>query len=387
MRDATSADVPPAPPGDQPQTVRFAPGPRWAVVGIFLLLVLQALTYGRSFLMPVVLAILLTLVFSPLRRFLGKLKIPPGFAAFLIVGALISTLVVGLFTLTTPVAQWVEDAPRIGREIEYKLRDLRGAAEGLTEAAEQMNDLADGDAEVAVNREDPEVVVVDQEPNRGLSFAMATPGILAQVVLTLVLLFFLLSSGDMFYEKIVHVMPTFKDKRRAVRIVHDIERKLSRYLFTITLINAGLGVAIGFAMWWYGMPNPILFGMVGFLFNFIPYLGALMGVLLAAGVALVSLDQAWDAAVVGATYLLLTSLEGQFITPYFVGRSLRLNTVMVFLSVMLWAWLWSVVGMLVATPLLVTIRTLCEHIPSLSPVGDFLSARGAEIEDEENRHD
>lgn len=400
MRDATVEDTALAgsEPAEPPQP-RFSLGPRWAVVGIFLLLAVQALAYARAFLMPVVLAILLTLVFSPLRRFLGKIGVPPGFAALLIVGSLLTALVLGLFTLTAPLAEWMDNAPQIGRQIEDKLRNLRGAAAELRQAAEQVDRITSGDAggdtagnaqgagagETGAAVNDPDVVVVDG-PSPGFSVAVATPGVLAQVVFTLVLLFFLLASGDMFYEKIVHVMPSFKDKRRAVRIVHDIERKLSRYLFTITVINAGLGVSVGIAMWLLGMPSPLLFGVIGFLFNFIPYVGAILGVVLSFAVGLVSLDQVYDAFLVAAVYFGLTSIEGQFITPYFVGRSLRLNTVVVFLSVTLWAWLWSVVGMLVATPLLVTIRTLCEHIPALMPLGDFLSARGAESEDgEEDR--
>jgi predicted PurR-regulated permease PerM len=202
-------------------------------------------------------------------------------------------------------------------------------------------------------------------------------------VFTLILMFFLLSSGDMFYEKLVHVMPTFSDKRRAVRIVYDIERKLSRYLFTITVINAALGASIGLAMWWFGMPNPVLFGIIGFLLNFVPYLGAIVGVTVAMVVGFVTLDEAQQALIAGGVYFALTSIEGQFVTPYFVGRSLRLNTVVVFLSVTLFAWLWSVVGMLVATPLLVTVRAFCDHIPALEGFGHFLSARGAETEEED----
>ena len=193
------------------------------------------------------------------------------------------------------------------------------------------------------------------------------------------LLYFILASGDMIYEKIVYVLPTFRDKRLAMRIAHDIERRVSRYLFTITLINAGLGIAIGSAMWLLGMPDPLLFGVIAFLLNFIPYIGAIAGTALATIIGLVSLPHAGSRRS-GRAYLALTSLEGQFVTPYCIGRSLKLNTVVVFLSVTLWAWLWSVVGMIVATPLLVSFRVLCEHIPMLEGVGHFLSARGAENE-------
>ncbi len=387
MRDESASGRSPdaAPPAEAAPPVepkpRAAFGPRWAVVGIFLLLSIQAMAYARNFLMPVVLGLLLTLVFSPLRRFLGRIGIPAGIAAFLIVGSLLAALVLGILTLAVPVSNWVDNAPEIGRQVQEKLRDLRGAAEGVRQAAEQVDAITSGGTTASAPGAQA-VVVADQ--GNAAAIALATPAVLAQVMFTLVLLFFLLSSGDMFYEKLVHVMPTFQDKRRAVRIAYDIERKLSRYLFTITLINAGLGIAIGLAMWWLGMPSPLLLGVIGFLFNFIPYVGAIFGVLIALSVGLVSLDGARDAFVAGGTYFVLTSIEGQFVTPYFVGRSLRLNTVVVFLSVTLWAWLWSVVGMLVATPLLVTIRTLCEHIPALEAFGDFLSARGVETEDEDD---
>jgi len=208
--------------------------------------------------------------------------------------------------------------------------------------------------------------------------------LLAQILFTLVLLFFLLASGDLFYAKIVEAMPTLRDKRRALRIAHDVERKLSRYLFTITLINVGLGVAIGLAMWALGMPNPLLFAVLGCFLNYVPYVGALFGVGVAFVVGMIALDGAGSALVAAGVYLALTSIEGQLVTPWFVGRSLKLNTVVVFVSVTLWAWLWSVVGMLVATPLLVVIKTLCEHIPALQPLGRFLSGRDGPRENGES---
>jgi predicted PurR-regulated permease PerM len=185
----------------------------------------------------------------------------------------------------------------------------------------------------------------------------------------------------MIYEKIVHVMPTLTDKKTAVRIAHDIEHKLSTYLFTITVIDIGLGVVIGGVMWAIGMPNPLLFGVGAFALNYIPYAGPATGVVLSTVVGLISGDGLWMGALAGGSYVLIATIEGQLITPYFVGRQLRLNTVVVFLSIALWAWLWSVVGMIVATPLLVAVRTFCEYIPSLEGVGAFLSARGEEQEE------
>ena len=225
----------------------------------------------------------------------------------------------------------------------------------------------------------PEVVV--RQPGIAASLAWIAPLFLAQIVFVLVLLFFLLSSGDMIYEKIVHVLPTLTDKKRAIRIAHDIEQKLSTYLFTITMINIGLGIVIGTVMWAIGMPNPLLFGVGVFALNYIPYAGPATGIALATIVGLISGDGLWMGALAGGSYILIATIEGHLITPYFVGRQLRLNTVVVFLSIALWAWMWSVVGMIVATPLLVAVRTFCEYIPPLEGVGAFLSARGDEQEE------
>jgi predicted PurR-regulated permease PerM len=305
---------------------------------------------------------------------LERMGLAPGFAALFIVGTLLAGIAVGVVSLAVPVSNWVERAPTINRELQEKFGEFRGMTEGMQEAADQIGELAGGG-------DDPEVqrVKVEQEGN-ALAIAMSLPGVLAQAVFTLLLLFFLLASGEMIYEKIVYNLPTFRDKRRAIRIAHDIERKLSRYLFTITLINAGLGLAVFFAMWWFGMPSAALFGIGAFMLNFIPYLGAIMGVTASFLVGAVTFDTLGEAGAAALVYFALTSVEGQLVTPYFVGRSLRLNTVVVFLSVTLFAWLWSVVGMLVATPLLVTVRTFCEQIPSLQGLGHFLSARGAEHE-------
>lgn len=352
--------------------------PRWAVIGIFLLLLIAGIAYARDFLMPVALGFLLALVFSPVRRFLERRRIPAEVSALVIVGSLVALLLSGLLLLAGPVQGWIADAPQIARELEWKTRSLFGGAQAVLEASETVEKVTTGGT-------DPEVQeVVVKEPGMFANLAWVAPAYLAQTVLTLVLLLFLLASGDMFYEKIVHVLPSFRDKRQAMRIAHDIERKLSQYLFTITAINAGLGVAVGIAMALLGMPNPLLFGVIAFAFNFVPYIGALAGIAIALVAGLLTFNEPGTALLPGLAYFALTAIEGQFVTPYFVGRRLEMNTVVIFLSITFWAWLWSAMGMLLAVPMLVTIRAFCEHIPQLVPVGKFLAARGSESEDNES---
>ena len=381
----------PAAPAGDPGSESLPPrpgaaAPRWAVVGIFLLLLVGGLAFARTFLTPVILGFLLALVFSPVRRALSRSRIPDGLGAAVIVLGLVAVLLLLGYLLSAPVTGWVEDAPRIGERLADRVREIRGSFGGdddgpsmgevVREVEEAAGAAGGGDADV-------QEVVVQEESSLG-RLASSAPDVVIQTVMVLVLLFFILASGDMFYEKIVHVMPTSGDKRRAMRIARDIERKLSQYLFTISVINAGLGAAIGLAMWALDMPSPLLFGLLGCLLNYVPYVGAIGGMVVTLAVGLLTFDSPAASLVPAATYYLLTAIEGQFVTPYFVGRNLRLNTVVVFIAVAFWAWLWSIVGMLVAVPLLVTVRTFCEHIPQLEPLGDFLSARGAEAEDEAN---
>lgn len=351
--------------------------PRSAVIGIFILLLIAGAAYARDFLTPMVLAFLLALIFSPVRRFLEHRGIPSGVSAVFIVGVLVIFLIGGVLLLAEPVTNWIDSAPRIGQQLEKKVRSLFGSAQAVMEAGEKVAEVGAG------GKGDDVQEVVVREPNVFAKLASVAPTFLAQAMFVVVLLLFLLSSGDMFYEKLVRVMPTFKDKRRAVQIAYDIERKLSRYLFMITLINAGLGLAIGLTMWLIGMPNPLLFGVISFIFNYVPYFGAAAGVFIATMVGLITFNDLGYALLAGTTYFALTTVEGQLITPHLVGRRLKINTVVIFLSIAFFTWLWSVMGMLIAVPLLVTIRAFCENISQLEPIGHFLSARDGAVADDE----
>jgi predicted PurR-regulated permease PerM len=346
---------------------------RWAVTGLFFYGSVFTLSYAKDFLVPIVLAFLLAMVFGPIRRFFDRRGVPSALTSLVIVLALLFGFLALLSALAMPVSGWMARAPEIQRDVQSKLSGISSHFSRVMDAVSHLSEMtrshSAGVQQVEVR--DSSVLA---------NVALIAPAAMTQFLFTLILLLFLLASGDMFYEKLVHVLPTLTDKKRAMRIAHDIERKLSRYLLTITIINAALGLAVALVLWAIGMPSAIVFGVLAFLFNYVPYLGPFAGIVVAISVAVVSFDvPAWS-LVVGALYLGLTSIEGQLITPYFVGRSLRLNTVVVFVAVSFWAWLWSAVGMLVAVPLLVAVNTFCEHIDGLKGLGKFLSERHSESE-------
>lgn len=337
-----------------------------AAVGIFCLLLLQALVWASDFLIPVTAACLGYFVLNRPRRLLARIGIPPVASAALFTALLTALIVVLLVQLSAPAAQFIEDLPSLMDEIEQKL----SAAGGTLEA---MNDAAVA-AEEIIEEQDAETVEVEVVSNTGIAaalFSMA-PAFLSRILFALILLFFLIASGDMFLTKAVQSFKRFADKRRAVEVVHSIEDRLGYYLGGITIINAGLGVAVAIAMHLWGLPSAVIFGFMAFGFNFVPFLGGLMGAAIAAAVAFVSLDGTWAAAGVFATYIVLTSVEGQFITPMIISRRMRLNTPIVFLFVAFFAWIWSVIGMIVALPILIVLKIACDETQSLQTLARFL---------------
>ena len=375
---AKSAKAPSADDAPKREVVRQKAS--WPVLGLFLIAAGAVCVYAKALLMPVIFAFLLALTFSPIRRWASRRRIPAGITATVIVFSLFALIGGGIVGLSGTVRGYIDDAPELLVQAEDKIKTISGAVSVVAEAGEQMEELA------GTPPEEAQTVVV-AEPGPLAAFATAAPAVLAQIVLCLVLLFFILASGDMFYEKIVHSIGRFRDKRRAVQIIYDIEGKLSRYFFTITLINAGLGVAIGLVLWAMGMPNPVLFGVLAFVFNYVPYIGAIAGCAISFVVGVLTFDTVGQAALASFAYFCCTTFEGQFVTPYAVGRSLKLNTVVVFLTVAIWGWLWSVVGMIVAMPMLIALRAFAEHTPSLKSLGDFLSARHAELEESQGDRD
>lgn len=155
--------------------------------------------------------------------------------------------------------------------------------------------------------------------------------------------------------------------------IYDIEKRVSRYLLTITVINAGLGVVVFAYLTVLGMPNAYVWGIAAFLLNFLPYVGGFVGAMLVGAFAIVTFDNVGYALLAPVGYMIATGVEGQLITPMVVGRRLAMNTVAVFLTVVFWGWLWGIPGALVAVPFLVVFKVVCENFEPLKTVGMFLS--------------
>ena len=348
---------------------RLMQGIHRLLLGIFLLIAIYALYFGRDFFMPVVLSFLMALTLTPIVRFFAKRGVPAAVSATLLVALSAVGFGIGGYLLSGPVMQLIADAPQIGRTLTERVEELRGPFDRLMSFTGQIDSVTSTVSDADVMR------VSVQQPGILSQAAGTLLSISTNVAIVLVLSLFLLASGTLFYEKIVQSFASMSDKKRALRVVYDVEREISRYLLMVALINIGLGVVIALGLWALGMPTPFVWGVMAALFNFLPYIGAATTIIIVAAISIVTFDTLSYALLLPAFVMVCQVLEGQIFTPLILGRRLELNAVAIFVAVAFWSWLWGFIGALIAVPLLVVIKVFCDHFESLYSVGNFLSAQ------------
>jgi predicted PurR-regulated permease PerM len=336
-----------------------------ALTGLFVLAVFYTIYFMRSVLLPIVLALLLSYLFRPIVRGLARLKVPLSVSAAFVLIWLFALVGYGISALATPAVGWLQKAPAGFSELQHKLLPVKKSVAQVTQATGEIEKLA-------TTAPETKTVEVQRHPISEMLF-VRTPEFIVSAVLCAILLYFLLVYDQVFIAKLVKLLPTLSDKKTAVSIAHDIELQVSRYLFTITAINACLGLAVGSAVGLLGLRNPVMWGIMVALLNFVPYLGALTGIICMTIGAALSFDSLGYALIFPAVYLGLGTVEGSFITPWIMGRSLTLNPVIILLSLTFWGWLWGIVGIILAVPILATFKIFCAHIKPMEPLAEFLS--------------
>jgi predicted PurR-regulated permease PerM len=362
----------PEPAPDAQVDAKLSGAPGFAVKGLFILALFYTFYFARSLLLPIVLALLLSLILSPAVRALKRMLIPEPVGAAAVVAGLTAVLVWGLVQLFEPASDWLAKMPKIAEQVERKLSTVRKSMEHVTNAAAKVEELTTVEAETKRPAQ-----VIARPPSLVSRVLSGTQNVVIAAGATAVLLFFILASGDLFMRKLVRVLPTLEDKKKAVAVARTIQSAIAQYLFTITCINVGLGVATAAVLHLLGMPNAILWGVMVALFNYVPYIGPAVSGTVLTVVAFLTFEHMNDVLLVPAAYFALETIEGQFITPILTGRSLTLNPVMIFLSMLLWGWIWGVIGALMAVPILMTLKIFCDHVESLHTLGEFLTGKSS----------
>jgi predicted PurR-regulated permease PerM len=330
------------------------------------------LYFARPVVLPVFLACVAGMTLKPLIRWLSYCHIRPAIAAAIVLSLLVAAIGIGFFQLGHPGLTWVNEAPEHMTELRQRVQKMFPRVARFSQAAAAVNNM--GATEEEKKEEQKKSPTVEVKESRGTGSILNWTGtLLAGVGETLVLLYLLLASGDLFLQKLVHVMPTLRDKKRAVEISHEIQQNISNYLFSVSLINVGLGLVVSAGLYFMGVPNAAMWGVFVAVLNFVPYFGPVAGVIVLGTVGLLTFDTLGKGLLPPGWYLLLHVLEANLITPVLLGRRFTLNPVVIFVSLIFWTWLWGVPGALLSVPILVSIKVVCDRVPAMSHISELLS--------------
>jgi predicted PurR-regulated permease PerM len=342
------------------------------ILVLTVLAIVYTLYFGKEIFLPIALALVLKLLLQPAMRLLHeRLRLPGALAALLLIIAVFGAIAAVGFTISVPASSWIQKAPESLPLLKEKLAILRQPLDYLQNGLKELENITGptGGAEGA-----GQMVTVKQDTGLAGYLATGTATTLSRSFTTLIILFFLLASGDRLLRGFVEVLPRFKDKRTAVEIANEIEENISGYLLTITMMNALVGVATGTAMKFCGLGDPILWGVTAFLLNYVPILGPMTGVVIFFLVGIVTFDWPWYAFVPAGIYLSIHIAEGETITPMLLAKRFILNPVLVIISLFFWHTIWGIPGALLAVPLLAIFKIVADRIEPLKPIGHIIGS-------------
>lgn len=332
--------------------------------GLFGIAVLTVMHIAAAIVLPLVLAIVLKLLLQPLVRLGERIRIPRALGAALALLLLLVVVGATISALAAPAASWAAKLPEAIPRLRDGLGFLKGPINAGQHLMQQVQGLIGGGEGSAMAGIKPSGVLTAVLG----STAAATSGFFT----TLLILFYMLVSGETFLRRVVEILPRFQDKRNAVELSFHVERDVSAYLLTITCINLVVGVLTGCDMWLCGVANPVLWGALAFVLNYVPFLGPMTGIVVFLMASVVSLGVNWGALLPVGLFLCIHIAEGEIITPHLLARRFTINPVAVILALIFWFWLWGVPGAILAVPMLAMTKIVCDDIRPLRAVGHLL---------------
>lgn len=336
------------------------------LAAIFLLLLLYGLVLAQSLVVPLVIALLVSLILAPAVRLLCRSRLPRPLATSIVLGGALLVLIGLVGSLLGPAKAWLDDAPRSLARIERAALSLREPLRAAEAAGERLAGLGEdiGPARKSVPTESSE--------SQMSQLLLAAPSSLGSVMVTVILIFVFLQHGESLLRKLVELAPALRAKKEIVLAIRSAQRDLSLYMLTITVINLGLGGTTALGLWLLGVPNPLLWGGVTALLNYAPYVGPMLMLLVLTVVGFGEFETVSQALLLPGMFLIFNIIEGQILTPLTVGRRLALDPIVVFLGLVILGWMWGVAGVLLALPLLTCLRILAERVTGWEALAKIL---------------
>jgi predicted PurR-regulated permease PerM len=362
-----------------------------ALTVVAVLAVILVLQYAQSVLIPIVIGILISYGLAPFVTGLHRLRIPRAIGAAIAVTTLLGALGLGAYTLSDQAMSIVGDIPQAAQRIRERVRAHRqnpqGAIERVQQAAQEIDKAAQEaaaptPAEKRTARRVQEatgvqrVEIVDP-PFRATDYlwsgSQTLVGFATQLVLVLFLVYFFLVTGDLYKRKVVKIAgPTLTKKKVTVQILDDINQQIESFMRVQVFTSFVVAVATGIALWWFGVDHPIIWGLLAGIFNSIPYLGPLVVTGGLGVVTFMQFDDVMKTTWVCAVAFGITSLEGFLLTPMLMSRAAQMNPVAIFVGLLFWSWVWGIWGTVLAVPMLMMLKAVCDHVEDLQPIGELL---------------
>jgi predicted PurR-regulated permease PerM len=333
-----------------------------------------ALFFAQEIFIPIALGLLFTALFRPIVRGLGDARLPAPLIATLVVLGCLGLLGAGVFFLSRPVRAWVNEAPKTLSAARGKLEKLRRPIKQVSQAVEKAQEQVTGEKKPTEEKGQanaPATTGAGIPPFLGRVFA-TTAGILGTLLQTVVIVFLVLATGDLFNRKLAAIMPR-PVTGTAEQTIEQAESVVRRYLVVTALINLGQGVLVAVAMWLIGIPTPSLWGVLTFFFEFLPYIGALFMVIALSVTGLATFDSIGHVLLAPLAYITISTIQNNAVSPFAYGSGLKLNPLAVLLSVLIGWFLWGVAGAFVAVPALAAVRILAERSSRDSRLAEVLS--------------
>ena len=363
----------------EPIVIRMPVDIRNAALSVIaVILFVLFLQYAQAVLIPVVLGTLMFYALDPIVDRLQKMGLHRALGAALVLAALLGTTGYGLWTLRDDVSAVIEELPRAAAEMRQSFRQQRepSAIDKLQEAAKEIDKTAA--AAAGPTTPDPGGVQRVQivQPFRATDYltygSMGALALASQSVMILFLSYFLLVSDDLFKRKLVKIVPTLAKKRITVEIVDEIGTQIERFLLVQVFTSILVAVATSLALWWLGLEQAVIWGILAGVLNSVPYFGPLVvtgGLMVVAYLQFRTYDMTFYVAGIA---LMITTLEGWLLTPTLMGKAASINPVAIFIGIIFWSWVWGVWGLILAVPMLMLMKSVCDRIEELQPIGELL---------------
>ena len=332
------------------------------LAAILVLLVVGFAFAARTLLLPVFLALFLSILFGPLVQRLRRWHIPEVVGAGLVVLVIVSGCGAGVYYLAAPLQSWIERGPYIPYQTRQKIETLRKGAEAATKRVEELAKTGARQAPAQTAEQEPgkptEPPVSPIVKEAGAFLLGTATSTTITFFSLIVVLYFMLAGGRRTVDGVIQSLDSAQSARQLVGLVYEMNALIARYIQVISLINFGLGACVAGALALAGFPNALLWGFVVGLLNYLPFVGPFLSITFIGAIALLSFDSWTAIALPPVIVLVFQIVESHFVTPALVGRRLQLNPIAVILSILFWTWMWGLIGAILAVPILATMTII-----------------------------